>query len=84
MSKPWFKAKRYGYGAGLPCSWEGWLALAGLFAGLYLTHRAAFTWLDKDTAATAWFVASAVLIVAFGAIARAKTEGGWKWRGGGD
>jgi hypothetical protein len=20
----WFKAKRYGYGWGLPCSWQGW------------------------------------------------------------
>jgi hypothetical protein len=20
----WFKAKRYGYGWGLPCSWRGW------------------------------------------------------------
>jgi hypothetical protein len=21
----WFKAKTYGYGWGLPCSWQGWL-----------------------------------------------------------
>jgi hypothetical protein len=24
MGKPWFRVKRYGFGAGLPCSWEGW------------------------------------------------------------
>lgn len=32
MSAPtpryWFRAKRYGWGWGLPCTWEGWLASA--------------------------------------------------------
>jgi hypothetical protein len=28
----WFPAKRYGWGWGLPCSWQGWLVLlAALF-----------------------------------------------------
>jgi hypothetical protein len=34
---PWFRAKRYGYGVGLPLKWQGWaliafylLALAGI------------------------------------------------------
>jgi uncharacterized membrane protein YhaH (DUF805 family) len=41
--KAWFRAKRYGYGWGLPRRWQGWLVLciyvaflvlaAGLFAG---------------------------------------------------
>ena len=31
-SNGWFYAKRYGYGAGLPRSWQGWLATA-LFLG---------------------------------------------------
>ena len=25
MNKPWFKAKKYGYGCGLPVTWQGWL-----------------------------------------------------------
>jgi len=25
----WFPAKRYGFGWGLPCSWQGWLVLGG-------------------------------------------------------
>jgi hypothetical protein len=29
----WFSAKRYGWGWGLPRTWEGWLVLAA-FAGL--------------------------------------------------
>jgi hypothetical protein len=24
----WFPAKRYGWGWGLPCTWQGWLVLA--------------------------------------------------------
>lgn len=34
----WFPAKRYGWGWGFPCAWQGWavmiLWLAGLFGGL--------------------------------------------------
>ncbi len=28
----WFPAKRYGWGWGLPQTWEGWVALAVFFA----------------------------------------------------
>jgi hypothetical protein len=28
----WFPAKRYGWGWGLPCAWEGWLVLAAFVA----------------------------------------------------
>ena len=31
--KYWFPAKRYGWGWGLPSSWQGWLVLA-IFIGL--------------------------------------------------
>jgi hypothetical protein len=31
--KYWFPAKRYGWGWGIPSSWQGWLILA-VFAGL--------------------------------------------------
>ena len=24
---PWFRAKRYGYGAGLPFKWQGWVLM---------------------------------------------------------
>jgi hypothetical protein len=26
-NKVWFPAKRYGWGWGLPCSWQGWVVL---------------------------------------------------------
>jgi hypothetical protein len=31
----WFPAKRYGWGWGLPATWQGWLALAIFFALLW-------------------------------------------------
>ncbi len=38
----WFRAKRYGWGWGLPATWEGWVVLAGfvglLIAGTILLH----------------------------------------------
>jgi len=30
--KYWFPAKRYGWGWGLPCAWQGWLVYAAFFA----------------------------------------------------
>lgn len=29
--KYWFPAKRYGWGWGLPTTWQGWIVLAGFF-----------------------------------------------------
>ena len=41
-SKPWFAPKRFGYGAGLPISWEGWavlfLFLLGVVASSVMLH----------------------------------------------
>ena len=35
----WFPAKTYGWGWGLPSTWEGWLVLAGYLALLALCLR---------------------------------------------
>jgi hypothetical protein len=32
----WFPAKRYGWGWGMPCAWQGWLVLVG-YLGLMVT-----------------------------------------------
>ena len=37
----WFPAKRYGWGWGLPRTWEGWLAL-GTFVGLIVAGAKLF------------------------------------------
>lgn len=30
--KIWFPTKRYGYGWGLPCCWQGWVVFVGYIA----------------------------------------------------
>ncbi|MBI5941354.1 MAG: hypothetical protein HY859_13095 [Caulobacterales bacterium] len=77
MGKPWFHPKRYGYGAGLPCSWEGWLVLfafMGVIAGVSYGFDDSHWRLRAATGLLA-FVALVVIVVA-------KTRGGWRWRWG--
>lgn len=81
--KPWFAAKRYGYGAGLPISWEGWLVLVlyllmviGAAAGLPLV-------LPEATAMAGLSVVVIVATLVFLVICIRKTRGGWRRRWGG-
>jgi hypothetical protein len=37
--KYWFTAKRYGYGWGLPCSWQGWTTLIAWMIALSVGLR---------------------------------------------
>lgn len=82
MGKPWFRVKRYGYGAGLPCAWQGWAVMAVYFAAiltiaLLLSPHAGtrpFTYFAAITAPTALFVF----------IAWRKSDGPWRWRNGED
>ncbi|MEO6581132.1 MAG: hypothetical protein ABIN83_08280 [Sphingomicrobium sp.] len=76
--KAWFGPKTFGYGAGLPIAWQGWAFLAvhsTLIAGIALLLR------DRPPA-----LIIATLTVAFLPlpIYVARTEGGWRWREGGD
>ena len=72
----WFAPKRYGFGSGLPISWQGWLVLlvylAIVLAALLLLG-------EKNPATIAVIViATAVLLV----ITSKTTRGGWRWRWG--
>ena len=76
---PWFRAKRFGYGAGLPFKWQGWvtvalyvLALLGL--GLFSDHNSA---MPKIATVALMLIITAIFLV----IVRKRTECGWKWRG---
>lgn len=72
--KPWFAPKRYGYGAGLPISWEGWLVV-----GLYVAAVTAAPLLLSSVAGLVFItLVSAVVIV----ICARRTDGGWRWRNG--
>ena len=72
--KPWFAPKRYGYGAGMPITWQGWALLALFFAILTLAN----IFLDHG-ARTAAILTAAVLLAV---VAAFKTNGGWRWRWG--
>jgi hypothetical protein len=76
MDKPWFAAKRYGLGSGLPIAWQGWVA-AGLFlVGLF--GAALFVRWPLN------MVLEAIIGIAFCVVNAAKTKGGWRWRWGGE
>ncbi len=72
---PWFRAKRFGYGAGLPIVWQGWLLLAAHIA-LMLGAMGLFP--RPHTLASMILVG--ITIVAPLPIYRRHTEGGWRWR----
>lgn len=77
MSKPWFGVKRYGVGAGLPCSWQGWALLAAFLAVVFGVGLAEL----PPGPRVAIILAAAI---AFMVIARLKSDGPWKWRWGGE
>lgn len=80
--RPWFPVKRFGYGAGLPIAWQGWVMLLSYVAAMvglgFLTERA-------GGLAVAGVVAiMLVLTVLFVLIVKARTNGAWRWRRGED
>ena len=75
----WFAPKRYGYGAGLPISWQGWALTLGFLA--VVIGLAAM--IDEHRAIP--FLAAMVPItVVFILITARTTRGGWRWRWGED
>jgi hypothetical protein len=72
----WFAEKRYGYGAGLPISWQGWLVTLTYIA---IVAVIAFLFGDKPLVLLALVIPlSAALMV----ITSKTTRGGWRWRWG--
>ena len=73
----WFAPKRYGFGAGMPISWQGWALTIGFVIiaiglALLLRHRP-----------IALIAALIPLTCAFVVITARTTRGGWKWHWGG-
>lgn len=83
MDKAWFASKRIGYGAGMPLCWQGWALLALFAAGLLLCSKIAFQLAPADIAPFFAAGAMVIVIICFSLVIRAKTEGGWRWRNGG-
>ncbi len=80
MGKPWFRTKQYGYGASLPCSWEGWTALIAFVAvmiglsALPQSLTAPHPWLG--------ITLRVGLIVGFIVLVWRKSDQPWGWRWG--
>lgn len=75
----WFRPKAYGFGAGLPIAWQGWiLTLAFLTLVVGLGTLASTGGMAAIAAVAAIVVATAVFIV----IVHRRTRGGWRWRWG--
>jgi len=75
MGRAWFRAKRYGWGASMPITWQGWLTLAVSGVAVFV----AIVW-TRDTVLR---VAGLTLVaVALSLVVARKTEGGVRWRWG--
>jgi hypothetical protein len=74
----WFAPKRYGYGIGLPISWQGW-ALTIAFVAIAVGCARAFK--DEPLLIFAVMVPAACVFLV---IAARTTRGGWRWRWGED
>lgn len=73
----WFAPKRYGYGAGLPLTWQGWV--------LCLVYCAVVTlaaWLLAERTIFGFAAIMVTATAAFLLVCARKTRGGWRWRWG--
>jgi drug/metabolite transporter (DMT)-like permease len=77
--KYWFPAKHYGWGWGIPSSWQGWLVLAA-FAGLLVFGSFLF---QPSTKLGAYLAYVTVLCVLLFGVCWLKGEPP-RWRWGGD
>ncbi len=75
----WFCAKRYGYGWGLPRTWQGWLVTISFLASLYLIVRVYNPRQQPMQYSLAMLASFAVFLL----ICRWKSEPA-RWRWGGD
>lgn len=72
--KPWFPVKRFGYGAGLPIAWEGWLVLLSYLVAMLLSG---VLFPILGFAITAILLTTLVLYIAY-----TRTDGEWRFRNG--
>lgn len=75
--KPWFSAKKYGWGWGLPCTWQGWLVMA-LWLATIIIGSIVF-----NPERVIWWVFSLVIliptIVLIIVVVRTSEKPKWRW-----
>ena len=72
----WFAPKRYGLGAGLPCSWQGWAILIGFLA---IVTGVSIGFEDKPVIILSVVLPMTALLLV---VTARTTRGGWRWRWG--
>ena len=75
----WWAPKRYGYGAGLPIAWQGWLITLAYCAAITLS-----AWLILPLSILSFVAIALGATAALILICAMKTRGGWRWRWGED
>ena len=81
-SSIWFEPKRYGYGAGLPIAWQGWLLVMG-YIGIVVVLSLFLVRLHGLRALLPLIgIGGATVILAI--VSARHTRGGWRWRWGED
>lgn len=82
MSKPWFRHKKFGYGAGLPTCWQGWALMIGYIVAVGLEVLLCKAFLPPALGGPLSLIILVALTIPLLRIAQARTEGGWHWRWG--
>jgi lipoprotein signal peptidase len=75
-ARPWFPAKRYGWGWGLPITWQGWVVLAA-FVALLLLGAIVLLPNQKQLTFVAYSFVLALLLVAICWVKGERPK--WRW-----
>lgn len=83
MERPWFAAKRNGYGAGRAITWEGRVTIL-VSIGAILLSNMVMMWVKSIPVFIISLIVDFVSVIGLLWICSVKTEGGWKWRWNGE
>lgn len=83
MERPWFAAKRNGYGAGRAITWEGRVTIL-VSIGAILLSNMVMMWAKSIPVFIISLIVDFVSVIGLLWICSVKTEGGWKWRWNGE
>ncbi|MSP94191.1 MAG: hypothetical protein EXR00_02885 [Alphaproteobacteria bacterium] len=84
MSEYWFKPKLRGIGPGVPLNWKGWALFGAYIAAILSVPSAMILTIGYEGSPLLRFGVVGIISVPFLFLMWRKTEGGWRWRRGGD
>jgi hypothetical protein len=79
-STPWFAPKKFGYGSGLPISWQGWVVFVLYLITVSIAPLIILFVPNVFFAVPAMVGVVVIATVALLVVCAKKTEGGWRWR----